>query len=205
MTTAHKFIGGVVLALLAFIGGMAVRGVTGEMFAGGAINALPGLFPNGIKVGDVNEQWVTTTLSYGQDQVSILNTTGRDLIVDYAEVQTIADHRGNATASSTYDLAVFATSTTNVPNSHDFTPLAFDKYQLIRATFATSTTATTTNSVGSTRTGGQGAIRWPADWSLTVYLNRATNGACKAGTCETATSTNRGFDLKLRTHYHFED
>jgi hypothetical protein len=211
MTTTFKVIGGLImvvglLAVGLLLGNSTKVSTQDPKLGGGAYQALPWWFGGGIKINDVNEGWTTLTLGAGQDQLAYTNSTGRDIIYDYAEIQTIANAAGNATASSTFRVRLFATSTATVPDSHDFTAVVLDKYALVVGTWATSTTATTTNSVGTVSVGAQGAIRLPSGWSLIAYWQAVDTPVCGGlNTCEEATSTNRGFDAKVRAHYHFDD
>lgn len=164
-------------------------------------------YTTGIKIGDTAESWATKTIGQGVDEVIVLrNDTSRPMYVDYGHLELIANAAGIQSASSTMNVRMFATSTTEaLANSLDYTTVVPDKYLLVTGTWATSTTATTTNSVGTVSAGGQGSIMLPAGWALVAYVNRSTNGVCNTGACETATSSNRGFDIKARVHYHFED
>lgn len=211
MTQGKAIVAGV-LVLVALVAGFLVRGIVSAP----ADTTVSGVqetrdwYPNGVSSGPtpyaVAENWAVRDIGASADQAVLLtNSTSQDMYVDYAELELKANADGTRTASSTVNVRLFATSTTEVPNSHDYTAIAADKYQLVVGTWATSTTATTTNSVGTTAQGGQGSIRLPAGWSLIAYINRATNGVCTTGACETATSTNRGYDLRARAHYHFDD
>lgn len=175
---------------------------------GGTPHEARDWFVNGISSGPaaVAESWAVKSILAGQDEAVLLtNNTSADVFVDYAEIQLIANAAGTQTASSTYNVRLFATSTATIPASHDFTAVTSDKYSLIVGTWATSTTATTTNSVGTVPLGGQGSIRLPANWSLVAYINRTGGATCSGVSCETATSSKRGFDIKARAHYHFDD
>jgi hypothetical protein len=180
----------------------------GEPSLGGGIyQALPWTFSNGIKVGDVNVNWLPTqTIGAATDRASYTNTTGKTLYVTLGEVDLIANAAGTQTASSTYRVRVFATSTSALASTQNFTAPVLDKYSLVVGTWATSTTASTTNSVGSVPLGGQGVIQLPPDWTLFTYIQAVDIPACAgAGKCEAATSTKRGFDVKVRAQYHFDD
>lgn len=215
MTTAQKIINGllafglVVVAVLASARPQEAPAPAPAAGAtGGIYQALPWTFGNGIKLGDVNTNWLPTqTITAGQSQVAYTNRTGRPIIVDYGEIQQIANAGGINVASSTFRVTMFATTTTTVPASHDFTAVSASTSALVVGVWATSTTATTTNSVGTVPLGGQGTILLPADWTLITYLQRNTTlcGAVAATVCEAATSTNRGFDVKVRVRVHFDD
>jgi hypothetical protein len=180
----------------------------GEQHTGGGIQQnLEWSFANGIQIGSNHTNWLPTqTLTRGVDRVSYTNTTGRTLYVTLGEADLVANDSGTATASSTYRVRMFATSTASLAISQNFTAPVPDKYSLVFGTWATSTAATTTNSVGSVPLGGQGVIQLPPDWTLFTYLQAVDAAGCAgAGKCEAATSTNRGFNVKVRAQYHFDD
>lgn len=215
MTTAQKIINGLLAIGLVVVAGYAsIKPIPASQPApqagatGGIYQALPWTFGSGIKLGDVNQNWLpTVTLTNGQDQVGYTNTSGKDILVDYGEVQMIANGAGLNIASSTFRVTMFATTTAVVPDNQDFTTVSASSTALIIGVWATSTQATTTNSVQNVTLGGQGTVRVPSGSTLITYLQRNTTlcGAVAATVCEAATSTNRGFDVKIRARYHFDD
>lgn len=170
--------------------------------ATGLTQADLGQFPEGIKNGDQFERWETATLPAGSAAVPIFtNRSGRDVEAFFGSV----DIPTGQTASSTSLVSIFATTSTSIASTYDFlssTGLAAFKSILIsQIVIATSSTATTTNSVLSVVQGkGNGSIVVPDGQTVFGYLqqNRATGNGCfngaQTGLCESATSSNRGFN-----------
>lgn len=166
-------------------------------------------FTDGVSFGDpgVTEQWFTKKIEPEVDDFAVYhNTSGKDAVVDYGEINIITGE----TASSTYKLWLIASTSSSVPTTMDYATvggLSSDKNGLIKGiSIATSTTATTTSSVYAAATGaGNGAVIVPNGSYLLFFMQRDTSRcAGNAGSvCEAATSTNRGFNprVNLRVHY----
>lgn len=160
-------------------------------------------FVDGIKAGDLTTKWVGATLpARSDDMVIYTNRTGRDVYADFGSVDVVTGE----TASSTYKISLFATTTTSVASSMDFSSLAEGKRALIQSlAIATSTTASSTSSVYAAARGassGNGSIVIPDGSSLMVYLQQDTTAGsitcARNGACETATSSNRGFNPRVK-------
>lgn len=154
-------------------------------------------FIDGIKAGSISIKWVSGKLAPGaDDQVIYTNRTGRDVYADFGSVDVLTGE----TASTTFKVSIFATTTTSVPVTQDYTALAEGARALIQSyTFATSTTATTTSSVRAAVEGkGNGSIVIPDGSSLMLYMQQTYGNVCTGAVCETATSTNRGFNPKYK-------
>lgn len=170
--------------------------------ATGLTQADLGQFPEGVKNGDLFERWETATLPAGQASVPIFtNRSGRDVMAFLGSV----DVPTGQTASSTSLASIFATTSSSVASTYDFLPptglTTFKSFLISQIVIATSTTATTTNSVLSTVQGkGNGFVIVPDGSTLFGYLqqNRAIGNGCfngaQTGLCESATSSNRGFN-----------
>ncbi len=165
-------------------------------------------FNDGIKAGDQLTKWVSGKIPPGSNYVKVYtNTSGRDVYADAGSIDIVTGE----TASSTVDLAMFASTTSAIPATQDFTALAEGKRALIQGVaVATSSTATSTNSTLAAVQGkGAGRIVIPNNSSLYVYMQQNTTrcsiaGAVSGAACETATSSNRGFNpvyqLRLSTY-----
>lgn len=163
-------------------------------------------FFDGVTTGDITERWVSGKLKAGEDYVVIWsNTLGKDVTANYGEALIPTGE----TASSTSKISLFATTSTSVNNSVDFGTLAEGKRALIQAVnISTSTTATTTSSTYAMSAGkGNGSVLIPAGSVLMGYLQKdtAASTGCGAltGACESATSTNRGFNPLFRARLHY--
>lgn len=156
-------------------------------------------FLDGIKPGDVNLKEVAKVLPAGSTSVPLYtNRTGQDVFVEYGSADVITGE----TASSTFKAYVFATSSssTAVPAWADFGTLAEGKRALINGvTLATSTTATTTSSTYAAQANlGNGSILVPDGSTVFGYIQQTFATKCTGSLCETATSTNRGFNPKFK-------
>lgn len=167
---------------------------------------------NGVTLGNFSStagaqvEWFSGTLDpQANEEVIFRNTLGKDVYVDYAEINVITGE----TASSTTKIFAFATTSSSIATWADFGTLAEGKRAIIHGVaIATSTTATTTSSVYAASAGlGNGAVLVPNDSYFHIFLQQDTAGCsiagAAAGACETATSSSRGFDpqFKVRIHY----
>lgn len=142
------------------------------------------------------EDWAGGKIIAQRNQAYWKNTTGMTQYVDLADVST------DGNASSTFKIYAVSTSSP-LANIYDFTAPAATTSNLINGfSFATSSAATTTSNMESSFAGR--VVRVPAGSEVNIYLQSNDGGLCnpKASKCETATSTNRGFNLFWRLHYH---
>lgn len=152
-------------------------------------------FVDGIQAGSVGTKWVSATMPANTNSVAIYtNRTGRDVYADFGAM----DIPTGQTASTTVLGSLFATSSsaTSVPTWADFGTLAEGKRALIQADIiATSTTASSTNSVMASVLGkGAGSVVVPDGSTLFGYIQNRYTVACTGSQCETATSSNRGYN-----------
>lgn len=177
----------------------------------GLVQTDLGQFPEGVRNGDLFERWETATLPAGQNSVALFtNRSGRDVYVDYGSV----DVPTGQIASSSSKVSLFATtsSSTAIPTVMDFQTVTEGKRALIQnMPIATSTTATTTSSViaaVTARANGNGAIVVPDGSTVFGYLQQDLTGApvsCSAlQRCETATSSNRGFNPIFNVKIYYQ-
>lgn len=156
-------------------------------------------FFDGVRIGQASQKWVVGTIEPGATGVALYtNRTGVDVYADFGS----ADIPTGSTASTTQAVSLFATSSsaTAVPVWSDFGTLAEGGRALIQAVaIATSTTATSTNSVLSAVQGkGVGSIVIPDGSTLFGFIQQTYATKCTGSVCETATSTNRGFNPKFK-------
>lgn len=153
-------------------------------------------YVNGLFLGnDYVDFTKSGTIPAGQNEAYYTNRSGRRQYISLASIDT------NGTASSSFKFYVGTTTSTTI---NDFTaPYS----SLINGfTIATSTVATTTSSIESHLSGS--AVIPVAD-GVTVFVQiQAANGAVCAssgsGICESATSTNRGFNPKWVLHGYYQ-
>lgn len=151
-------------------------------------------FTDGAKLGTQNTRWYSGTIAAGANQGFWLNNTGVTVYADLAEMIT------TGTASTSYDF--FIGTTTAATLSSDFTDpfsgLVDDKV------VATSTNALpVANSIKDAGTNGRGVVAVPVGAYVFFTFQQTFAGNCTGSLCETATSTNRGFDVNwnLRVHH----
>lgn len=164
----------------------------------GTIRNVPDVYSEGVQIGTDILKTVKLTVGAGDDQVSLRNTTGRTWYVSDGETGFTS-----GTASSTFRMSIVSTTTSPIADGRDYsaaTPLAGNNL-LMTGLFATSTTATTSNSFKAT---GTGLVKVADGDYLICYVNRDTACVTNGGYCEQATSTNRGvtnFYCKAQIRY----
>lgn len=162
-------------------------------------------FSHEVDFNGVSELWKTVAIGAGTSTAYYKNTTPGRVTVDFLAMQS------TGTASSSYKIYAFATTTTNPPTQHLYTnPTAtWNRSLLAGILIATSTAATSTNSVklaNYTNTNSAGTIDLEVGESLQFFLLNSSGVAnvplptCNGDSCEAATSTNRGFNLNFQLH-----
>lgn len=224
MTNLYKGLAivGVILGALALCVGIAAfssitpaidTGAADQQLTGGATNVghvetISWGFPKGIVLGpnllaEVNYDQIA--LAPGQNDVTWTNNGSRTAYVDLANLVT------TGVASSTFKAYAYASTTSAIAPQHWNTALSFGgtgnstSTQLFNLSLATSTAATSTNSIIQAATGrGLGVIAVPSGWRLHLTLQAVDSIACQvAKSCEMATSTNRGINTLQLTFRYF--
>jgi hypothetical protein len=128
-------------------------------------------------------------IAAGANQASWQNRTGRTIYINRHDVST------TGTASSTYALYVYA-STSPARTIYDFVaPASANRMLINNFALATSSAATTTSSLDKALAGK--VVQVPDGSYVDIQLSSAAPGCPSvAGVCESATSTNRGFNLE---------
>lgn len=151
-----------------------------------------------VSMGSTTRGSIEIDLAAGDEQECWQNSTGANIRVQYAEIGYLS-----GAASSSFDMFLFATTSTSVPAGHAYVALApIATSSIIGSTlFATSTVASTTNNlVYALGRNGEGLLNTVApNMNVCLYLQQGDLVAsCTAGTeagqCESATSTARGFN-----------
>lgn len=181
---------------------LAVTQESAEAEAMGAIEAFTKAiagFPKGYSNGSRSAHFtVEGDLLAGENQGAWRNTTGRRVVIEYAEMRT------TGVASSSY-LFYAGTSTTATCTSCNFSTANFS--ELIDApSLATSSPIKVFNSISDTDQGtnGRGAIEVEdGEYVLFMFRKQDLINSCSGSVCEAATSTNRGFNVRwlLKGHY----
>lgn len=131
-----------------------------------------------------------------QNQASWRNTTGQTQYVDLAEIST------DGTASSTYKFYAYATTSPARTIFDWVAPTSANRMLINGQQIATSSVATTTSSE-SIQNAALGVIQVPDGSYVNLLFTAVDNNLCAAAKrCETATSTNRGFNAYWRLRYH---
>ena len=128
-------------------------------------------FSDGATLGQATERWYAQELPVGSEEVLLFrNTFGKDVYADYGEVSVITGE----TASSSFLAYIIATSSSSIGASADFSTLNAQNTALLNGTFiATSSTATTTNSVYAAAVSkGNGGVIVPNSWYVFFFLKR---------------------------------
>ncbi len=161
-------------------------------------------YPNGLETGK--------SLIYtgdGQEDLHVLSLGSGEIVTSYTnnnaftEFTNLSQIITDGTASSSFDAYLFASSSATIPASHDFTELVpGSNSRLLVSTYATSTSATTTNSIVGVITGGtsssDGFVEIKAGESV-LFALQPGDFSCvaipAANGCEIASSSVRGFNL----------
>lgn len=142
-------------------------------------------FVDGITPGDTTILTKVVTIGPGQNQASWVNNLGKTVYVDPYGTSLSYE---SGTASSSW-LVYVGTSTAASATYTDYARPAPTALLVDGALIATSSPATQTR-IGTTTTAGTGFAVAPGE---RVIFNIQERFACKTiGTCETATSSNRG-------------
>ncbi len=167
---------------------------------GGAFVVLArgtGSLPDGIELGDgyVNFH-AAGTINAGANTASWKNKTGRKVVITYAEMRT------TGTASTTFDFYA-ATSSAATVSTFDFGAAPFS--ELIDAKrVATTTAILVVNSIIDQGTNGRGAIEVEdGEFVFLGFRQSFATNSCNGAWCESATSTNRGFNVRWVLHGHY--
>lgn len=149
----------------------------------------PGEFPEGALIGQLGVRGFAFSIPAGQNQTSYRNTSGRRQYVDLLVMRT------TGTASSTVTLTA-GTSTSSTFNS--FLVQSSHK-SLLNVALSTSTTATSTNSVqglgAPTGAPGAGVAKLEDGEYLNIGFYETYGYPCNGATCESATSSARGYNV----------
>lgn len=208
MTKTHKVVTSVIVSLvvgLAFLGftqpSVPTNGPTENVGSGGNVTSQVDVYTNGVGIGPEYATFSRSgTIGAGANQGSWCNLSsspglGRTAYIDLATITT------SGTASSSFKFYIATSTTARISN--DFTaPFG----SLINGfTIATSSPATTTSSIEQKRSGF--AVIPVTVGQCVVTQMQASNGSVCAsvgGLCESATSTNRGFNIDwyLRGYYN---
>lgn len=174
----------------------------GQNLGAGDVRNPGETFPNGVSFGkpqSIDVNWAADKIPAKSNFAFWKNTTGQKVWVDYAEIST------DGTASSTYKIFGFATSTAYNAALYDFTAPAMNATTWIAISsfqFATSSAATTTTNIDRAAAGKTVPV---ANGSYFIFNLMNVDSGCasqSSGVCETATSSKRGFNLPWRIRYH---
>lgn len=145
---------------------------------------------------------------------SEVNRLGRNVIVDYAEVEL------TGTVSSTFNIYVGTATSTFVDYDagagglHPRPDNLIDGFEFVtsttdvEATDRIDTYRNIINSVNDAGTNGVNAVPMVSSTALVFFMQSDYGAACGSGTgasyCQQVTSTARGFDGYVRYHYRYE-
>lgn len=156
------------------------------------VENFPSFWANGINIGQSFEQNVALTLGARQNQVAWLNNTGQTVFFDLSRVYP------SGIASTTLQVSVGTSTTATVTDSSNpFFASFIDRYLL-----ATSTQPAI-NNFKDGGTNGRTVIPVAPNQYFLMVLENPYNQACTGSTCETATSTNRGYNLFGEFEYRY--
>lgn len=204
MNKIQKVIGVVLVVGLLLVGAYywSARSSTSDSpktLGGDTINT-PTNFIAGLNLGPANNQVhlneISINIGAKTNSGYWKNTSGATRYVDLTDITT------SGTASSSYLFYAYASST--LPGiTYDFTnnvtATANTWVNINGIGLATSTVATTTSSFDTTAPNRTVPV---ASGAYYIVLMKQRFSVCTSGTCETATSTNRGFNVHAITQIH---
>lgn len=187
MTTSKRNIFALgVVALVVVIGAFfGLPSLFTSQSAAGYSQSDVGKFEEGAQLGTTGSRYYSGVIKAGNDQVSYRNTSGKDQYVDLAILRT------TGTASTTQTLTA-GTSTSATFNGFS---VPSNIKSLVNAIVATSSVATTTDSVNGYGA-AEGTVRLADGDYLNIGVYQTFGNQCTGAVCETATSTNRGYDVR---------
>lgn len=145
--------------------------------------------PNGESLGGIFENMAGGTIGAGRNQASFRNTYGKPIYVYLADVST------TGTASSSFTLYVATSSTATIADNFTAPFSSIINGFLL----ATSSVATTTSNYDTPKNSRVVKVN---SGQYVVFQLQSTFDCVSNGLCETATSTNRGFNLVWRAKFH---
>lgn len=202
-----KKIGVGLLVVLGFIAtwihGSAVPASQPKPLGDATVSNYPTAYINGLQLGNnptVFENMYAMTIGTGQNQASWQNTTGGTIWVDTPEMYFLPTTTNASMVASSSMAFYFGTSSTAVIANNFVRPAGL--LPIDGALIATSTRGQVTVSATSTTAGIKGVI--PVQNGEWVFGLVESNGCTSAtvGLCETATSSNRGFNVGVRSHVY---
>jgi len=209
MTKTQKIVVAVVGVALGFFAlaayfrapSVAPTGQSSNLGGADIVEQYPSYWVNGINIGGRFTNNVKLVLGDGQNQVAWKNTTGQVVLASGVQGFISPSAKTSpAVASST--LAFFVGTSTTSTITDSAAPVfgsLIDTYLI-----ATSTTNTLAiDSFGDKGTNGQQVITVLPNQYVIAVLENPYNQACTGATCETATSTNRGYNLPFSFNYSF--
>lgn len=175
------------------------------------VSAFPTWYPNCIGNGvgtEVYSCWSAGKIGPGSNIGYFKNPTSRRIYITNVQANTIANAAGINTASTTY--RIFAASSTistnfNTTASVDFGAPARTYWGIDGGIIATSSgplSISATSTSGTTSSGNVGTWLEPGQY-LIIALQQQYTTPCTGSQCETATSTNRGFDLEWFVEWQY--
>lgn len=167
------------------------------------VSNYPTAYINGLQLGNnptVFENMQAMTIGTGQNQASWQNTTGATIWIDTPEMYFLPTTTNASMVASSSVAFYFGTSSTAVIANNFARPAGL--LPIDGALIATSTRGQVTVTSTSTTAGIKAVI--PVQNGEWVFGLVESNGctSATAGLCETATSSNRGFNVGIRSHVY---
>lgn len=175
----------------------------GQVGADGGTYNSPVSFVAGISLDSNNELVVSksSVMGPGVNQAFYQNKTGRIVYVDYIDaypVSTTNNFGAVTTASSSMRVSVGTSTTASIANNFA-APFA----TLIDNALIATGTPMVVNSDKDVGTNGRGTIPVLPGQYIYILMRQDSGNTCTGSICETATSTNRGFNLKWYLEFHY--
>lgn len=204
-----------VVALVVGLGFAAHKSPAPVSTVGGTIDggtySAPQNFTQGVSLGGTEIKFTKAgIIPAQQNHATYFNNTGRVVYIDYTEMDVIPTTNNiaytayaNASSSMRFSAGTTTSNTSATLNTFDYSaPFAT---LIDNVLVATSTTGVATTSINSDINVGrdQGTVPvLPGQYVYFIFRQDST-GTCNGSTCETATSTNRGFNVHWFMEGHY--
>lgn len=211
--TKYNVIGGVLVLAALVVGAIVGMSATGSEssdpvdrdrgeLGNVSVNETKDVFINGLQLGGQTEYWSDTfTIGTADNNDGWQNLTGKTVYVDRVDVEIV-----DGAASSTMVFDVATSSSENLSDTSD----PYSEFIDSQAISTSTPAGRVLNTIADSGTNGTGVVQVDDQEYVSLrFLQGNTSGttalgSCSSGVCETATSTNRGFNVDWRLHYYFE-
>lgn len=196
MTKSTKIIVAIGVLIVAAVVGYSVLGIVSpkpSVKGSDIVEPYPSYWSNGINIGSRYLTHVTLKMGDGQNQAFWKNTTGQNVYVSGFISQLVSSAKTTTPIASSTEALFGATSTASTITD-SATPFSYSGF-IDTALIATSTAQYVIITADNKGTNGHSTVLLKPNDYLLLALENPYIQSCTGATCETATSTNRGYNI----------